>query len=170
MKTLTDLTAARVRELLSYEPETGVFRWVAHRCNLVEQQVAGHVTKYGYRLIGVDLKTNMAHRLAWLYVSGSWPDDEVDHINGDRDDNRIANLREASRSENQQNLARRANNTSGFPGVCWSNQASKWQAGIKVHGRLIGLGQFASAAAAGAAYLAAKARLHTFNPTVRAAA
>jgi len=72
-----------------------------------------------------------AHRLAWLYVHGEWPPEQLDHINGQRDDNRVENLRSATRAENAGNSKRRADNTSGFKGVYWNAQRSKWQAKIR---------------------------------------
>lgn len=94
------LTAERVRARLDYKPATGVLRW------RVNSKVAGCVSDDGYRLVGLDGRLYKAHRLAWLHYHGDWPAGELDHVNGDRDDNRIANLRECSRTQNNRNRHR----------------------------------------------------------------
>src|SRR5712664_3026918 len=104
MKTI--LTAERLRELLNYDPETGIFRWdvVRRGCGIGKE--AGTSVSAGYRQISIDRRAYSEHRLARLYVHGHWPLDEIDHINGVRDDNRLSNLRQATRSENAQNQRR----------------------------------------------------------------
>jgi hypothetical protein len=104
-----------------------------------------------------------AHRLAWLYVHDVWPDDQIDHINGCRDDNRIANLREVTNAQNMQNLHRpHSRNTSGYLGVHFVRERNRWGAQIRDNGRKRNLGHFATAEEASAAYLAAKRELHPF--------
>ena len=161
------LTAARLRELLSYDPETGVFRRKTSAGGVAIGSIAGNDDWNGYRRIRVHPHSHMAHRLAWLYVHGEWPKHEIDHINGVRDDNRIANLREATPAENQQNRARSRNNKSGFTGVSWHRQSNKWRAKIKVNRKVIWLGGFPDPESAAAAYAAAKANLHQYNPIPR---
>ena len=102
-----ELTAERLREVLAYDPDTGVFTWKARtspfsRVNVGD--VAGNLRRDGYIEICVDGRKHQSHRLAWLYVYGEWPADQIDHINGIRTDNRIANLREANNAENHHNL------------------------------------------------------------------
>lgn len=161
------LTQMRLKELLLYDPETGVFTWLSKPNRSIRMgDVAGCMAS-GYRQIKIDGRLYRAHRLAWLYVHGKWPADQIDHINGVRDDNRIVNLREATQSQNQQNRTANANNTSGFPGVCWSKQKRKWRSQIKLASRNKYLGIFDTPVAAHAAYLAAKAELHTFQPITR---
>ena len=98
------ITARELREILSYNPHNGVFRWkvrLSPRSNPGEQ--AGHINGRGYRTIKIRGKHYYAHRLAWLYHTGYFPNDEIDHINNDKLDNRLVNLREVTRWENQQN-------------------------------------------------------------------
>lgn len=166
---MTELTQSRLKELLHYDPETGVFVWRIPRGSAKTGDVAGCPHPEGYRKIMIDRKIYLAHRLAWLYVHGAWPKDEIDHRNGVRADNRFTNLREATRAENGQNLKIRADNTSGFIGVSWYKPARKWQAHINLAGRNKNLGCFDTPEAAHAAYLAAKAEHHTFQPTIRQA-
>lgn len=94
----------------------------------------------------------MAHRLAWLYVYGEWPDAEIDHINGNTGDNRISNLRPATRAQNGANRGRQTNNASGVKGVCWHAQSGKWRAMIRISGKSRHLGLFNDIGAAAAAY------------------
>lgn len=100
-----ELTAARLRELLSYDPETGIFRWSQERRRRVMAgDIAGTTShRRGYRIICLDYRKYLAHRLAWLYVYGEWPQGEIDHINGYTDNNSIGNLRLASRQQNNWN-------------------------------------------------------------------
>lgn len=164
------LTQSRLNELLHYDPDTGVFTWLAAVARSVKiGDVAGWAEDDGYLRISVGGKQYLAHRLAFLYMTGDWPKDQVDHRNGIRDDNRWDNLREATHAENGQNVALSRRNKSGFIGVCWNRQKGKWVAGIRIAGRLKHLGYFTSPEAAHVAYLAAKADLHTFQPAPRAA-
>ena len=149
------LTAKRLRELLHYDPETGVFRWVARGHNTTSGTVAGYLHKKGYQMIAIDGRQYRAHRLAWLYVHGFWPSDQIDHIDGIRHNNHIANLRQATNCQNCQNSKRPCNNTSGFKGASWHRQIGKWKAQIMVDGDKIYLGIFATAEEAHAAYCAA---------------
>lgn len=167
-KPAAPLTAERIREILHYDPDTGVFTWRVPKGKRVKAgSVAGSMESDGYVRIKIDDRKYRSHRLAWLYVNGCWPIDQLDHINGSRSDNRIANLREATNSENQQNRAMPANNTSGFTGASFDRVAGRWKARIRVGGKLCHLGYFSTASEAHAAYLSAKARFHAFNPTVR---
>ena len=158
------LTQVRLRELLSYDPATGVFVRLVRSRGCRVGDVAGCRNKNGYVRITVDRKLYFAHRLAWLYVHGAWPVDGIDHINRDPSDNRLANLREATTAENLQNQRIPKNNTSGFIGVSWHHPAKKWQAYIKLNGKNRYLGHFTDPAEAYAAYREAKARLHAFHP------
>ena len=163
------LTQSRLKELLHYDPETGVFTWLLRTSNRIRVGgVAGCARRDGYRLIRLDGGSYLAHRLAWLYIHGVSPPEETDHINGIRADNRIANLREATKSGNQQNRAIHSKNTSGFPGVSWHSQVGKWQAHIRSEGKSKYLGLFDASEDAHEAYCAAKVQMHRFNPTVRA--
>lgn len=156
--------AARMRELLHYEPATGVFTWKVARRHLVKVgDVAGSLTDRGYRSIGIDGKQYRAHRLAWLMVHGVWPEMELDHINGNRDDNRIANLRDVSTGQNARNRTRcRVGTSSGLLGSSLL-PSGNWQARITAHGESAYLGVHSTKEAAHAAYLKAKAALHEEN-------
>lgn len=138
-----ELTAEKLRELLHYCPKTGTFTWLVKPTNSAKAlAVAGNTGVGGYRHIRVHGRLHLAHRLAWLYVHGTWPNSNLDHINRNRSDNRIANLREADHKQNSQNMSKRLDNTSGHPGVAWSCRKSKWRARI-VHNRIdLHLGYF----------------------------
>lgn len=166
MSKKSELTAERLREVLTYDHLTGEFRWrVARGSRAGVGRVAGATNTEGYLQIRVDGPSYLAHRLAWLHVHGSWPTDQLDHINGDQIDNRIANLREVTNQENQHNQCRpHYNNTVGFLGV--STSYGKWRARIRVGARRVHLGTFDSPEAAHAAYLAAKRKFHPSAPIV----
>lgn len=161
------ITAERLREALDYSPFTGEFRWKETRSHAVRGARAGHLHSTGYIHISVDGRQYKAHRLAWLYVFGCWPDDEIDHRNGVRDDNRIANLRSASRSENMQNKRVYRSSANGFIGTHFHQASGKWAAVIQSKRRRRHLGLFDSNEAAFAAYEAAKLREHKFQPHLR---
>lgn len=158
------LTAERVRELLDYDPATGVFRWKRRRKGVrSDGAIAGSPADGYYTSITVDRVQYLVHRLAWLYMYGVWPVSQLDHINEDKTDNRLANLREATNAQNTQNVtALRSTNTSGYLGVSWECRKRRWQAGIKVDGKRRWLGYFDTPEEAHAAYLVAKRELHPF--------
>ena len=136
-------TVERVKELLDYDPETGVFTWRVKRGGAVNAgDIAGTKDGRGYWQIGIDRTLYLAHRLAWLYTYGEWPKNALDHINRIRTDNRIANLRPATHALNNQNATKRRDNKSGVTGVWRNEKLSKWQAYIRINGRHIHLGLF----------------------------
>ena len=161
------LTAKRLRELLDYDKETGEFQWRISRGSAKAGDIAGSGNALSYAVIRVDRESYLAHRMAWLHVYGEWPDDEIDHINGIQNDNRIENLRAATHAENGQNLPIRSNNTSKHTGVCWHKRRRKWQSRIVVNGVARYLGYFADFDKAVTARIKAKAELHVFQPTER---
>lgn len=154
------LTAEKLRELLNYDPTTGKFSWRVARSNIVKVgQEAGCICVYGYRVIRIDNKLFRANRLAWLHVYGEWPAHHVDHINGVRDDDRIANLRDVPRAVNMQNRRHaQRDNQSGLLGV--SRKKGKWFARVKLDGKQTYLGTFETPELAHQAYLVAKRRMH----------
>lgn len=155
-----DLTAERLRELLDYDPGTGIFTNRTRRStNTVVGAQAGYAKRAGYRVIRLDRILYYANRLAWLYVHGEWPKGMVDHADGDPSNDRIGNLRDATRAQNGWNAGVRADNTSGHRGVHWSKIHERWVASIQVNGRRTCLGYFADITAAAKAYDAAAARL-----------
>jgi hypothetical protein len=139
------LTQERLKELLNYDPATGVFTWrIPVRANVKAGQRAGSIHPKGYVIISVDKRLTKAHRLAWLYVHGEMPPAELDHINRIPNDNRIANLRLADRYINTQNTGLQKNNTSGYRGVTWHKSQQKWRARISIQGKMNELGYFHS--------------------------
>ena len=138
-----ELTAEYLRSVLHYEPETGIFTWKVSTSRRVKVgDVAGSPDGRGYLQISVRSRLHRAHRLAWLYVYGVWPKDQIDHINRNRPDNRIANLRDVSHKQNGQNASKPSNNTSGYQGLCWYKRDSKWLASITHNYKQIHLGYF----------------------------
>ena len=154
------VTHERLRELLDYDPETGVFTWKANRIRVRPGERAGRVLPDGYIAIGVDGRRYQAHRLAWLYMTGKWPEGMIDHINLDRQDNRWENLRLATNIQNQANTALRSNNTSGFKGVSWHRLEKKWTANIRRAGKKVWLGYYDTPESAHEAYVMAASDHH----------
>jgi hypothetical protein len=151
------LTAERLRELLSYDPETGVFRWRVTRGGTARAgTVAGASRRDGYVLISIGNVRYLAHRLAWLWVTSTWPPDEVDHKNGDPSDNRLENLRPATRSQNNANVRAQKNNRAGLKGVCFDGRYRlPYEARIYTNGQKRVIGRYTTPEAANAAYAAA---------------
>ena len=172
------LTHERLLELLDYNPETGVFTWkmtppkgkgrTRHRPG----SVAGSTDVKGYIKIGIDGKSHYAHRLAWFYVYGVWPSDEIDHISRKKNDNRIAFLREATKRQQGFNSDAHSNSKSGIKGVHWNVKNQHWQACIRTADGRNHLGTFLTKEEAAQAYEAAAIRLHGefANPTKCASA
>lgn len=157
------MTADEARALFTYDPATGGLRWRvrAARCVTVGDD-AGSIKQDGYRSVTFRRKTYPAHRIAWAITYGEWPANILDHINGDRQDNRIANLRLADVALNAQNQRRahRGNLSSGILGVHYYRRTGRWRATICVNGKNQYLGYYATAEEAQAVYIAAKRRLH----------
>lgn len=162
------LSLARLREVLSYAPESGQFTWVKPTSNRVRAgSPAGVKSGHGYLRVSIDGVNYYAHRLAWMWLHGEMPSREIDHRDGNRSNNRPENLRQAEHRENAQNQKLRSTNKSGFHGVSWSEPHSKWVACIHVNGKKRHLGLFLDPTAASRAYLAAKSKVHTFQPVPR---
>lgn len=154
------LTFERAKELLEYEPEAGELRWLKGKHAGV---IAGCPNDRGYLRVMIDQRSHKAHRLAWLLANGEWPQAHIDHINRNRSDNRLGNLRVATTSENRQNEhGPHANNKVGVRGVRASG--AKYTATITAQGRVRHLGTFASIDEAQRAYEQARHRLHPFSP------
>ena len=156
------LTAERLREVLNYDPETGVFTWAKSRPHCRVGSVAGCLCKnIGYVKLRVDGHLWLAHRLAFLYMTGDWPSHEVDHINGARSDNRWANLRDVVSRVNKENMrSAYSNSQSGVIGVTWFRPAKLWRAAIQVDKKPHHLGYRKTAEEAAQLYLEAKRKLH----------
>ena len=153
----------RVQELLRHDEETGDFFWKHNRRGHAK---AGDKCSYtnhaGYIVIKIDGIKVMAHRLAWLLGHGSWPNGDIDHINGNRTDNRLQNLRDVDRTTNLQNQRQaQPKNRLGILGV--SEKNGRYRARIKAHGKVHELGIFSTPTEASAAYINAKRQLHQGN-------
>jgi len=142
---MDDITQGELKELLDYNPDTGVFTIKKkYAKNVIVGKVVGTGNGKGYLRISLINRRYLSHRLAWLYVHGEWPDDQIDHINHDRSDNRIENLRCVSNSGNQKNATITKRNRSGVVGVHWNKSSRKWHAQIKNEGVYDYLGLFDS--------------------------
>ena len=149
--------------MLSAYTETGIFTWLVSTGNRTKiGQQAGCLHHKGYVQITINKKIYLAHRLAWLYVHGSFPNQTIDHINGIKNDNRIFNLRDVSQSDNCQNLLR-ARGSSGLIGAHYDKFRNRWSSSIKLNGVRTHLGYFKTAEDAHAAYVLAKRSMHPFS-------
>jgi hypothetical protein len=159
------LTQERLKEVLEYDPASGNFIWkkrISIRCSVGE--IAGKLGPQGYVLIGIDKKQYRAHRLVWLYFFAKFPTEDLDHINGNRADNRLNNLREVSRSVNNQNQrSGKSNNKTGYLGVSIHSKSPKFVATIKLNNKTKYLGLFKTPEEAYEVYLKAKRELHEGN-------
>lgn len=150
----TKVSAQRARELLTYDASTGILRWRVRRGRSAKPgDVAGCVAPNGYRHIRIDGRLFQSARLVWLVVYGEDPRQQIDHINLDRLDDRLDNLRLATNSENQANQPRGRNNRSGFKGVSWFKPSKRWRAVIRANNRQIYIGLFDDPAEAHRAYV-----------------
>lgn len=139
---MKSISAEAVRNLLTYDQETGVFTWRSARGRAAAGSKAGTKHGRGYVQIRISGRNYFAHRLAWLYISGQMPSAEIDHINGVTSDNRICNLRHVSHQSNQRNMARYRSNRSGITGVSFDRGMRKWVSSISTNeGRKV-LGYF----------------------------
>lgn len=156
------LTQERLKELLHYDPETGLFVRLRKTKKSAVGSVAGSSNSAGYLVIRVDEKVYYAHRLAILYVTGEWPTAHMDHIDGDRSNNRYSNIRDVSATVNGQN--RRSANKSSSTGLLGAHRKrSRFASRIVVDGTEVSLGRFDSPEEAHAAYIAAKRKHHEGN-------
>ena len=155
------LTVEQLKDTLDYDAGTGVFMWKIRPSKAVKAgDVAGCVEKrIGYITVGIGGRVYKAHRLAWLYVYGSWPKGLIDHINGNKADNRIDNLRDVLADGNSQNVRKpNRRNKSGFMGVIWFQ--NKWRASMSVNGKSKWLGDYSTPEEAHQVYLEAKRKYH----------
>ena len=159
------LTAEQLRAILDYDPETGIFAW-RHRGDYRKEwniryagKPAGTIVG-AYRIILIRKRKYVASRLVWLWVYSEWPRDFIDHINGNKQDDRISNLRAATKSQNTANIGAPSHNTSGLKGASWEKRAGKWKAQICYQGKRRWLGYFKTAKEAHQAYCNEAARLY----------
>ena len=161
-------SADELRTLLSYDPQTGLLTWLpregdaAFNGQFANQPAFRTVNHNGYLRGGIGGVSYLAHRVIWKMITGEDPK-LIDHINGDRADNRIGNLRSVAHSENSRNAKRRASNTSGVNGVNWDSRRSCWVARIWRDGKRVQIGQFASLESAASARKKAE-KLYGYHP------
>lgn len=154
------LTAKRLREVLSYDPITGEFRWLISSNHIAVGSTAGTIESQGYCQIKVDQRIYKAHRLAWLYMHGVWPTNQIDHEDGVKANNIFTNLRQATNTENMLNLPKRATNKTGFKGVSVHKTSGKFVAQAQINGKRKHLGLYATAELASEAYQASAKANH----------
>lgn len=153
-------THSDLLKVINYDSETGVFTWSKKRKGVVTGKQLGSCNGHGYLRITVFSKSYYAHRLAWFYVHGYFPKNQIDHINGIKSDNRICNLREATNIQNAQNkLNPKTNSKTQILGVSWHKKAKKWQAHICIYKQKKYLGLFDNIHDAEKAYKAEKERV-----------
>lgn len=174
-----EITPEILKEFLDYNHDTGLLFWKERAAKWFVDSIQGReyaarcwngrmagkpaltaLDGHGYRHGNIFNQRNKAHRVAWAIHTGKWPDNEIDHINGNRQDNRICNLREATGSQNICNVPLRADNTSGLKGVSWHKGAGKWMAQIKFNGYYRYLGLFTDKESAHMAWSIAADKMH----------
>lgn len=159
-------TDKRLRDLLIYEPDTGLFRWkvdrilTSGRAIVSAGDIAGTRTRNGYVRIRCKGRQYSAHRLAWVFVHNRWPAEHIDHANGIKHDNRLCNLREATATQNNANARISQRSTSGLKGATWHIRKRRWIGYIHLKGRRIHLGYFDKPEDAHAAYVAKAKELY----------
>ena len=155
------ITQDELKQLFHYDPETGLFTWITSPARRVKiGDIAGCLTVAGYLSIQIHRKQYLAHRLAWLYIHGKFPVHQIDHINHNRSDNRLCNLRAVTHQQNHFNQSTRKDNSSGYQGVSWQTHTHKYRASIQLNNRKIHLGFHDCPKKAHEAYLKAKAEHH----------
>ena len=147
------LDVKQLFDYLHYDPKTGVFTWKVNTTrNDQIGKVAGNVNARGYRSIWINGLQFLSHRLAWAMSYGEWPTLDIDHINQNKSDNRICNLRHASRSENMFNRGKNKNNTSGIKGVTFCKCTGMWRAQLTINFKRVNIGRFKTKEEAAEAY------------------
>ena len=153
-----DISAVELRKLLHYDPKTGAFTWRQRRNGVKPDRSAGFVGSHGYVSIHIGKKGYQAHRLAWLYLTGTFPARQIDHRDLDRTNNRWDNLREAEPFQNCANRRVRADSSTGIKGI--RAKGNKWRAFLSIKGKKRGLGYFDTPEEAHQAYIAAARQAH----------
>lgn len=158
-----EITQEFLKSVLSYNEETGYFTWISSRGRAKQSKPAGYISKKGYVIIKICSFPYQAHRLAWIYVYGNYPSEFIDHRDCNRSNNAINNLREATNAQNLQNISTpRANNKSGFLGVCKCSKTGKWRAQIRTNNAPRQIGVFDTPEEANFAYVSEKRKVHEF--------
>lgn len=155
------ITLERLREVMDYEPKTGIAKWkLLPKAKVRNDHIMGSHDSKGYLQVMIDRKRYKVHRLIFFYMTGQWPKDQIDHINRNKSDNRWLNLREANNSQNQINRYVQKNNYSGIKGVRYREDTKNpWEARITKNKKLIRLGFFSTAEEASLAYKEAANKL-----------
>ncbi len=153
-------TTEEIKENIHYDPDTGEFTWAVSKGKMFKGVPAGTSRADGYRSITINRSRHLAHRMAWVITHGEWPVGVIDHINGDPSDNRIANLRAATHSENMRNARKSCRNTSGHKGVAWDRRSRRWRVKLNSEGKDKHIGVYRNIADAVAAYAVASRRYH----------
>jgi hypothetical protein len=161
---MSNIDCNQLKEILEYQPDTGLFFWKRSGKGIKKNRKAGHLSKDGYVDIRIKNCLHPAHRVAWVMMTGNWPDNFVDHINRIRSDNRFVNLREATKAENAQNTDLPSNNTSGYKGVVWHKPNRNWCAQIFINKKHIHLGSFENLQDAINARIEAEKEFFTHSP------
>ena len=160
---MSELTQEELKELLAYDPLTGLFTWIVKRPNATVGGIAGNLDPSGYVRISAKGKNYTAHRLAFLYMAGEFPPEHTDHVNHKRADNRWANLRATSQLDNNRNTPLRSDNTSGMAGVSFNRRDKNWTVRIKIGPAYKFLGNYESFDEARTVRLKAN-KLYNFHP------
>ena len=151
---------SKLKDKLSYNRYAGEFFWLAKKGRYTCNDTVGYLSKRGYLRIKLNGKYYLAHRLAWLYVTGEWPKKFIDHINRDKSDNRFLNLRDVTHSQNQHNRLKQGKTKSKYKGITHIKKPDKWQAQICVNSKSIYLGRFKTEKEAGESYITACKKYH----------
>lgn len=145
MRDTTELPSQEsLKELLSYYPETGIVYWRSSGKGKKPDGPAGCLRSDGYRVIAINKKQYLIHRVIWKWMTGKEPAQMIDHKDGNPSNNQWDNLRQALQCQNTHNALQKSNNTSGIKGVCWDKSRSKWFAKIRTPGKIHNLGRFDS--------------------------
>jgi hypothetical protein len=155
------ISPENVRELFDYDVCTGFLNWKVKpaKCIVVGDRAGIFKKRHGYRHLRYKYKDFLEHRVIWLWCNGSWPEHQIDHINGNRTDNRISNLRQATNAQNGWNAISKKKN-GGLKGAYFKKQTNRWQSTIRHNGSVHYLGCFLTEEEAHAAYAQAATRLH----------
>jgi len=169
MTTVSEEAFAKFCNFVRYDEKTGELIWKANRAKGKSGHRVGCINPDGYLQTKMAGKSVLVHRIIWKMKTGKWPENYIDHVNGNKIDNRIANLRDVTPAGNVQNCRLSKTNTSGFMGVSFDKKTQSWRAAIKFQRKSKSLGQFKTPLEAHEAYLSAKKKIHLVNPVPREA-
>lgn len=156
-----DLTQEYVKSIMHYDPETGHFKYIVKVRGVKPNTVIGYLQDDGYIRLSINYEKYLAHRIAWLYMTGEWPSGDLDHKDTDKTNNRWDNLREATKTQNKANTKRICTNTSGMKGVSLNKSTNRWKATITINYKSVHLGYFNTKENAAEAYAKAAKELFT---------